>query len=88
MPSAPSLSAFLSDSSGAASVAVAKSKAYAHVYEGSFTMQAWFRADAALTETSHQVFGNYFRDTSGSSVFWVEGSSTSRRSRGAPAFTG
>ena len=68
MPSAPSLSAFLSDSSGAASVAVAKSKAYAHVYEGSFTMQAWFRADAELTETSHQVFGNYFRDTSGSSV--------------------
>ena len=31
-------------------------------------MQAWFRADAELTETSHQVFGNYFRDTSGSSV--------------------
>ena len=66
-PAAPSLSTFLKADVGSASVAVAKSKSYAHIYEGSFTMQAWFRADGDLTAGSHQVFGNYFNDT-GSSV--------------------
>ena len=66
-PAAPSLSTFLKADVGDASVAVAKSKSYAHIYEGSFTMQAWFRADGDLTAGSHQVFGNYFSDTSGSS---------------------
>ena len=67
-PAAPSLSTFLKADVGSASVAVAKSKSYAHIYEGSFTMQAWFRADGDLTAGSHQVFGNYFSDTSSSSV--------------------
>jgi hypothetical protein len=65
-PAAPSLSTFLKADAGDAPVAVAKSKSYAHIYEGSFTMQAWFRADGDLTAGSHQVFGNY--DTSSSSV--------------------
>jgi hypothetical protein len=48
-PAAPSLSTFLKATAGDAPVAVAKSKSYAHIYEGSFTMQAWFRADGDLT---------------------------------------
>jgi len=68
-PAAPSLSTFLKATAGVASVAVAKSKSYAHIYEGSFTMQAWFRADGDLTAGSyHQVFGNYFSDTLSSSA--------------------
>ena len=56
-PTAPSSTTFLSTTDGTGYVSVDDSPSFSKVYQGSFTMQVWFRVEAQPSQPTN-VFGN------------------------------